>query len=309
MRIASLLPSATEIVFALGLGDALVGVSHACDAPAETRRLPALTRPTIATAGMTAAEIDGALTDLHRRGGSTYTIDVPRLRGLQPDLILTQALCDVCAVSASQVHRAVHEEQLGARVLTLSPTTLEAVFASIEQVGDATGTSAAARTLTAGLRARLAAVRPAGRPNRPRVLAIEWLEPPFIGGHWVPEQIEAAGGLDVMGRAGEPSFRTTWEAIAALRGDRAPEVIIVLPCGFDLPTIVEGARALDANPLWAALPAVRRGAVWALDASSWFSRPGPRLVDGIEALARILADPLADHGPPETARLPRPAAA
>ena len=299
MRIASLLPSATEIVFAVGAGDELVAVSHECDYPAVARDLPVLTASAVETRGLPQAEIDAAISGLLAAGGSTYTIDVPRLRELQPDLVITQALCDVCAVSEGQVHRVVHEEQLGARVLTLTPLDLEGVARSVEEVAEATGRSAEGARVAVELRERMAP--PATLPSpRPRVLALEWLDPPFTGGHWVPEQIARAGGEDVLGQPAQKSERVTWEAVAA----SAPDVALLLPCGLSLDEVVSEAEALADRPEWRSLPAVASGAVWALDANAWFSRPGPRLLDGIEALRAILADPTGDHPVPGARRLP-----
>ena len=301
MRIASLLPSATEIVFAVGAGDEVVGVSHECDYPVGARGLPVLTGSAVETRGLPQAEIDAAISILLASGGSTYTIDVPRLRELRPDLVITQALCDVCAVSEGQVHRVVHEEQLGARVLTLTPLDLEGVARSVEEVGDATGHAPEATRLVLDLRERIAARAPTPSTT-PRVLALEWLDPPFAAGHWVPEQIARAGGADVLGQPGQKSERVTWEAIAA----PAPDVALLLPCGLSLDEVVREAEALAGRPEWRSLPAVANGAVWALDASAWFSRPGPRLLDGIEALRAILANPTGDHPVPGVRRLPTP---
>ncbi len=299
MRIASLLPSATEIVFAVGAGDEVVGVSHECDYPDAARGLPVLTGSAVETRGLPQAEIDAAISSLLASGGSTYAIDVPRLRELQPDLVITQALCDVCAVSEGQVHRVVHEEQLGARVLTLTPLDLAGVARSIEEVGEATGRPAEGARLAADLRERTSPP-PALPSTRPRVLALEWFDPPFTAGHWVPEQILAAGGEDVLARPGQKSERVTWETVAA----SAPEVALLLPCGLSLDEVVREAEGLAQREEWRALPAVRNGAVWALDANAWFSRPGPRLLDGIEALRAILADPTGDHPVPGARRLP-----
>lgn len=301
MRIASLLPSATEIAFAVGAGSEVVGVSHECDWPAEARGLPVLTGPAVDTRGLSQADIDAAIGGLLAAGGSTYHIDVPRLRALRPDLVVTQALCDVCAVSEGQVHRVVHEQQLGARVLTLTPLNLEGVARSVEQVGEASGHADAGKCLAADLRARLAEPAPVPAPH-PRVVALEWFDPPYAAGHWVPEQIALAGGEDALARPGEPSARVTWEAIAAAR----PDVVLLLPCGLDLDEVVRESEALARRPEWRALPAVMRGAVWALDASAWFSRPGPRLLDGIEALRAILADPASDRPVAGARRLPPP---
>ena len=304
MRIVSLLPSATEILFALGAGPDVVGVSHECDFPAPAAGLPVLTRPCVPTDGRSPAQIDRDVSDLLAAGRPVYDIDRPLLRRLAPDLIVTQALCEVCAVGSGDVHRVVHEQQLGARVLTLTPLDLEGVFASIDDVGEAIGRPDAARALTAPLRDEVRSLRerPAGAA-RPRVLALEWTDPPFVAGHWVAEQIDAAGGIDVLGAPGRASFRTTWDAIAAAR----PDVIAVIPCGYTLAEIVEQAADLEAQPAWRDLPAVRAGRVWALDAGAWFSRPGPRLVEGVRALAAILADPDAPAGPAGTRRLPAPA--
>ncbi len=301
MRIASLLPSATEVVFAVGAGDEVVGVSHECDYPAAARDLPVLTGPAVETRGLPQAEIDAAISNLLASGGSTYDIDVPRLRELRPDLVITQALCDVCAVSEGQVHRVVHEEQLGARVLTLTPLDLEGVARSVEEVGEATGREPEGARLAADLRERMAAPDPV--PATPsRVLALEWFDPPFTAGHWVPEQIARAGGEDVLGRPGQKSERVTWEAVAAT----APDIALLLPCGLSLDEVVAEAAALAHRPEWRGLPAVANGAVWALDANAWFSRPGPRLLDGIEALRAILADPTGDHRVPGARLLPAP---
>ena len=294
MRIASLLPSATEIACALGLQSQIVSVSHACDYPAFVTRLPVLTRSAVPIQGRTPAQIDDDISAHLRTGASTYAIDSALLRTLAPDLILAQALCEICAVSEGQVHRLVHEQELGSRVLTLTPRDLEGVFRSVEYVGDATGTGLQARQITAGLRDRLASLRAARPPvaARLRVLALEWTDPPFVGGHWVPEQIAAAGGIDVLGRAGHPSFRTTWEEIAAAR----PDIVLVLPCGYTLDEVVQQAQDLARHPAWRSLPAVRDGSVWAVEASAWFSRPGPRVLDGIEAIAPILRHPLRQSG-------------
>ena len=298
MRIASLLPSATEIVFAVGAGAEVVGISHGCDYPAAARGLPVLTGPAVETRGLPQAEIDAAISGLLAAGGSTYRIDVSRLRELRPDLVITQALCDICAVSERQVHRVVHEEQLGARVLTLTPLDLEGVARSLEEVGEAAGRPAEGARLAAEMRQRMTPRVPASSPLR--VAALEWLDPPYAAGHWVPEQIARAGGEDALGRAGEKSERVTWSAIAASR----PDVVLLLPCGLSLDEVVREAEALARRPEWRALPAVACGAVWALDANARFSRPGPRLIEGIEAIRAILADPAGDQPVAGARRLP-----
>lgn len=283
MRIVSLVPNATEILFALGAGDQVVGVSHECDFPEEARRRPILTGSALA-AGMSAAEVDQAVSAQVGSGLSLYTLDERRIVELAPDLIVTQQLCPVCAVSTGQVDGAVRPLPRCPEVLSLDPRTLADVFADIRRVGEATGRLGEAEALLRDLEERLAAVaaRVAGRP-RPRVLALEWLDPPFAGGHWVPEMIERAGGLDAVVRPGDSSRRLTWDQVR----EADPDVLVAMPCGFD----EAGARAqvelVAGRPEWRALRAVREGRVHPVDANGCFSRPGPRLVDGIERLAGI----------------------
>lgn len=290
MRIVSLVPNGTEILFALGAGDLVVGVSHECDFPEEARRRPVLTGSALAP-GMSAAEVDAAVSAQVGSGESLYTLDEARIAELAPDVIVTQQLCPVCAVSTEQVDGAVRPLPRCPDVVSLDPKTLGDVFADIRRVGELTGRAEEAEALLAGLERRLEAVRSSipDRP-RPRVLALEWLDPPFAGGHWVPEMIDRAGGTDVFGEPGGHSQRLTWEQVAAAD----PDVIVAMPCGFD----EAGARdqiGMIANahlPEWQTLRAVREGRVFPVDANGCFSRPGPRLVEGIERLAAIL------HGDP-----------
>ncbi len=283
MRIISLVPNGTEILFALGAGDQVLGVSHECDWPAEARQRAILTGSAL-TPGMSAAEIDQAVSAQVGNGLSLYTLDEARIAEIAPDLVVTQQLCPVCAVSTEQVDGAVRPLPRCPEVLSLDPKTLAGVFADIEKVGAATGRQTEAAALVQDLETRLAAVRArvANWP-RPRVLALEWLDPPFAGGHWIPEMIDAAGGLDVIASAGDSSRRLTWEQVEAAD----PDIVIVMPCGYD----EAGAQAqmeLAANgPVWQRLRAVRAGRVHPVDANGCFSRPGPRLVDGIERLAEI----------------------
>lgn len=286
MRIVSLVPNGTEILFALGLGDRVVGVSHECDFPEEARTRPILTGSAL-TPGMSAAEIDRAVSAQVGSGLSLYTLDEERIAALAPDLIVTQELCPVCAVSTAQVGEAVRPLPHCPDLLSLDPKTLADVFADIRRVGEATGTAEAADALLRDLAARLEAVekRVARRPlgSRPRVLALEWLDPAFSAGHWIPEMIQRAGGTDAIAAPGDPSRRLSWDEVAALD----PDLIVVMPCGFD----EEGARGelakMDGRPEWKSLRAVREGRVTAVDANGCFSRPGPRLVDGTERLAQI----------------------
>ena len=287
MRLVSLLPSATEIVYALGLGDQLAGVTFECDEPASARAEKTIVVGGLDTRGMTPREIDDYVHGRLAAGGDLYTLHERALADLQPDLILTQDLCRVCALPSGQVEAALDYLGCRARVLTLDPRSLEEVLDSIHAVGQATGVPARAERLVAGLRARLAqvAARVAGQ-RRPKVAVIEWVDPPFTAGHWVPDLVTAAGGMPVAGRSGEPSARASWAEIAAAE----PEVVVVAPCGYHL------AGATDQAGLAAReLPGVP---VWAVDADGIIVRPGPRLVAGVEALAAVLHPGRAAPAPP-----------
>ncbi|MCS6880879.1 MAG: cobalamin-binding protein [Oscillochloridaceae bacterium] len=301
MRIVSLLPSTTEIAFALGLGDQVVAVTHECDYPPEARQRPVITASALDHHHATSAEIDAAVRGQLRDGISIYTLDTAMLERLQPDLVLTQALCDVCAVSFGVVEQAVAQVSAAPRILSLEPTDLEGIFGSILAVGNATGRRAQAVELVAQLRARVERVRQraARATYRPRVACLEWFDPPFGPGHWLPELVELAGGRAGLGAPGEPSRRVAWDEVVAF----APEVIVLAPCGFDLERARSEALAtLPRRPGWDALPAVRAGRVFAVDANSYFSRPGPRVVDSLELLARLIhPDLFPGWGPPEGA--------
>ncbi len=279
MRIASLVPSATEALFALGLGDSVVAVTHECDHPPAALDLPKLTSSVIEE-GLAPAEIDSRVREVTARGESLYRLDEAVLAELAPELIVTQALCAVCAVSYDDV-RAVAARLPGApRVVSLDPENLEQVLGDITTLAWATGNPRLGEQLLKRLRGRLAAVSAAvaGAP-RPRVAALEWLDPVYIGGHWVPEMIAAAGGEDALGRAGEKSRVVGWDEVAAAM----PEVVIAMPCGLYAPE--SAAQARDHADRLAGLGARQ---VVAVDAASSFSRPGPRLVDGVELLAHLL---------------------
>ena len=287
MRLVSLLPSATEIVYALGLGDQLAGVTFECDEPATARAEKTVVVGGLDTRGMTPREIDDYVRGQLATDGNLYTLHERALADLQPDLILTQDLCAVCALPSGQVEAALRYLGCQARVLTLDPRTLDEVLDSIITVGRATGVPGRADRLVDGLRARLAAVaaRVTGRP-RPTVAVIEWADPPFTAGHWVPDLVTAAGGTPVPARPGEPSVATTWPGIAAA----APDLVVVAPCGYHLAGAAEQARiAVQELP---GLP------VWAIDADGIIVRPGPRLVAGVEALAAILHPGTAAPAPP-----------
>jgi iron complex transport system substrate-binding protein len=279
VRIVSLLPSTTEILFAIGAGDDVVGVTFECDHPPEAR-----TRTIVSTSampeGLAAAEIDAFVASAMSRGEDLYRLDEGALSGLDADLVVTQDLCAVCAVDVSVVDDALAHLGCTAEVLTIDPHTMDEVFHSIDILGKATGREAEAAELVAGLRARLSDVRRrvAGRV-RPRVMLLEWTDPPFAPGHWVPEMIGAAGGEPLLGTAGEKSRRVTWEQVHAAD----PEVIVVAPCGFDR----AGSQALaDELVASGALPA--GVPVHAVDANAAWARPGTRLVDGVEELAALL---------------------
>jgi iron complex transport system substrate-binding protein len=283
VRVASLLPSATEIVHYCGAGDALVGVTHECDYPAGVEKLPHLTRSKI-DRNMTSAEIDAAIGEDLTDSGSIYALDAGLLGELAPDLIITQGICEVCAVSTSLVEEAV--SGLKTRIFSMNPTSLREVLDDTVAVGEALGHREEAREKVAALAQRLAHLERtvAGLP-RPRVACIEWLDPPFSAGHWVPEMVRIAGGEEILARPAEPSARLSWDEVF----EAAPEALVLMPCGFDARRAFEEAsRVLPELSGWEDLPAVREGRVWAVDANSYFSRPAPRLVEGVEILARIL---------------------
>ncbi|MFG2193350.1 cobalamin-binding protein [Streptomyces sp. NPDC048639] len=288
MRIVSLLPAATDIVAELGLIDDLVGRTHECDWPAgQVEHVPVVTAAGFDAEAMSSREISRAVGGATHRGSSLYTLDAEILNALEPDVVLTQDLCDVCAVSYEAVSQAVRVlDEGGPRVLSLEPRTLEEVLDCLARVGEILGVADRGRRRAAELRTRLAAVErmTAGRP-RPRVAAIEWLDPLWPAGHWVPEQIRYAGGLPLLASAGEHTKPVEWEAVRAAR----PEVIVLMPCGFDPGrTLSEWEGLLTGLPGWHDLPAVADGAVWVVDGPAHFNRPGPRVVRGAEVLAGIL---------------------
>ncbi|HEY8424596.1 MAG TPA: cobalamin-binding protein [Limnochordales bacterium] len=296
VRIVSLVPSATEIVASLGLVDQLVGRSHECDFPPEVAQVPALTASLI-PADLAPQEVDAWVSRVVREQGSPYRLDHEALRRLGPDLVLTQGVCQVCAVSYAEVQRAVAnpcqvvlpEAAPTARTLSLAPERLQDVLDDIERVAEAAGVPDRGRAVRRGLEARIEAVRERSRGLlRPRVFCMEWLAPPWCGGHWVPEMVELAGGQDCLGEVGQPSRRLRWEDVRAAD----PDVIVLMPCGYDLDETLRQYRQVLAEgglpAWWGELRAVREGRLFAVDAGACFSRPGPRLVDGLETLAEIL---------------------
>jgi iron complex transport system substrate-binding protein len=283
VRIVSLLPSATEIVFALGRGNDLVGVSFECDHPPEARTKPIVSGTALPTdAALSATEIDAAVRERLAAGEPIYTLDRERIRAARPDVILAQDLCEVCAVPSGAVEEALDVLGCRAEVLSLDPERLDDVIACVERVGATVGREHEARELAERLRSRVDAVRAlvGGRP-RPAVLALEWSDPPFDAGHWVPDMIDAGGGRPVLATAGARSRELTWEEIGAV--DASPLVVLFMPCGYGLDaTVAEGRELVERPELVAA------DAVWAVAGDAYFSRPGPRVVDGVELVARIL---------------------
>jgi iron complex transport system substrate-binding protein len=280
MRIVSLIPSATEMLFALGLGSDLVAVTHECDYPPAARELPKITRDVLPP-GLTSAQIDAAVKEHTLAGESIYQLDTDELEDLQPDLIVTQELCSVCAVSYDDVREIASQLDPPPRVISLNPHTLGEVLGDARTLAQATDRTDAAAALVRDASDRIDRVRVAARKarRRPRVAALEWLDPPFAAGHWTPQLIEYAGGEDVLGFPGENSEQTTWEAVEASQ----PDIVVVMPCGYD----VEIAHR-EAEMHRDQLATVGAGEVIAVDAAAYFSRPGPRIIDGLELLASIL---------------------
>jgi iron complex transport system substrate-binding protein len=278
MRIASLVPASTEMLFALGLGDQTIGVTHECDYPPAAASLPHLTA-TVMPEGLSAGEIDAAVKRIVGEGKALYSLDEAALADLAPDLIVTQAVCDVCAVSYEDVVEVAARLPGPPRVLQQDPSSLAEVLEDLTRLGAAAGAPTRAAAARAGLEERLAAVRAAvaGAPT-PRVIALEWLDPPFVGGHWMPEMVELAGGIDVAGPRGAKSPEVPWEQLATLEAD----LVVVMPCGW----YVEESRA-QAEGHRERIAALGAPRVFAVDAASTYSRPGPRLVDGVELLAHL----------------------
>ena len=288
MRIVSLVPSATEMLFALGVGDEVTAVTHECDHPPEALDLPKVTRDVIGP-GLSSAEIDRAVKELTQQGRAIYELDEEALRLLQPDLIVTQALCAVCAVSYDDVKTVAERLDPVPAVVSLDPHTLGEVLGDVRTLAQATDSKDAGVDLVQDAAARIDRVRVAVKdaPRR-RVAMLEWLDPVFVGGHWVPQLIEYAGGVDLLGLAGEPSAQRSWEEVAAVR----PEVVIVAPCGYEVDRAHEEALAYADR-----LHALGAEQIVIADACAWFSRPGPRLVEGLEWLAHALHPDLVPEPP------------
>ena len=299
MRIISLLPSATEILYSLGLGDRLVAASHECDYPPEALRLPKATRALI-TGGASSAEIDFAVKERLSSGAPLYEIDAELIAELRPDLIVTQAQCDVCAVRYQDVSDLVNSDSRlhGTRIVALNPSTMADILDAIRLLGDAAGASAAARLFVASLEKRIERIRSTSAGLvRPRVVVIEWVEPLMTAGHWTPELVQWAGGSPLLAAAGEPSAYVRWSDVAAAD----PDVMIVSPCGYGLTRAMDELPSLERLLGWNDMRAVRDGKVFVLDGNAYLSRGGPRFVDALEILAHLLhpevfAPPMAREG-------------
>jgi iron complex transport system substrate-binding protein len=293
MRICSLLPSATEVIALLGLSDELIGISHECDYPPSVKSIPIMVEPMIPSHGLASTEIDKQVKQLVASGQRLYRLNDHLLRQAKPDLILSQDLCHVCAVTPDQLQDALRSMPQQPTVLTLNPNTVQDVIDDVVRIGDAAGRSTEGHRLAKQLRDRLDAVRTRvqGISHRPRVACIEWLSPLYVAGHWVPEMVELAGGQDVLAQPGRPSRTVTWDEVLAA----APDVLIVMPCGFSVERTQTELFELIQQPGQWGLPTSLAEHTYLVDASSYFSRPGPRLIDGIELLATILHSSDRDH--------------
>ncbi len=285
LKIASLLPSATEIVCALGLEENLVGITHECDYPLSIADKPHLTASRISHETMSSAEIDHAVRSQLDGHGSIYDLNEKLLEELKPDLIITQELCEVCAVSYKTVQKAAKMFVADAKVISLEPNTIADIFDNIKLIGELCEVSEKAEAVVAELQNRLDKIKEKTKniENRPRVFMLEWLEPPFAPGHWTPEQVEIAGGNCLLGKSGEKSQTTTFEAIY----ESQPEILVLIPCGFYTSDILRQLEKVIFPSNWSEFPAVKNRQIWAMDASAYFSRPAPRVVDGTEILAKI----------------------
>jgi iron complex transport system substrate-binding protein len=285
MRICSLLPSGTEILYTLGLGDEIIAVTHECDFPADAAGKPHITQNILDHEKLTSFEIDHQVSKSVGHHGSIYRLDEAMLESLSPDLILTQELCQVCAVSYSEVQQAARVLEGRTRIVSLEPNTIGEMLENILLVGEITGRSAVAEQRVTELRARLDLVRERVRgTERPRVYSMEWLDPAYSGGHWVPEMVEIAGGTEVLGRHAQKSARIAPAQVI----EAQPEVIVLMPCGFSLEKTIDEYRRTPMFDGWYDLPAIREGRLYAVNGSAYFNRSGPRLIDGVEILASIL---------------------
>jgi len=283
------------MVFALGLGDRLVGVSHECDFPAAAKTKPVVVKPVLPLEKMSLCEIDAAVAERIGSGQNIYQVDERLLEQLAPTHILTQDLCQVCAPSGNEITRALAALPVKPKILWFTPHSIGEIFGNIRELGASTGRMIQAEELSAVADARLQNVIELTRKTslRPRVFCLEWIDPYYCCGHWVPEMVELAGGQDALGRKGADSVRISWTDIAGL----SPEILVVSPCGFGVEEAAEQAKQLFQQPGWNVFPAVLNDRAFAVDANAYFSRPGPRVVDGVELLAHLIHPELCDwHG-------------
>jgi len=302
MRIVSLLPSASEIAAALGLTEQLAGISHECDFPPDIVGKPVLTRPCLEPKSLGSPEIDTLIARRVREGRSIYELDVEGLRAADPDLILTQELCDVCAVGYRDVRLAIQQFPKKPEILALDPRFLGDMLRDIQRVAVAAGVAERARPLVSGLRHRIETVAERAREagTRPGVACLEWLDPIYTAGHWVPELVELAGGRDVLAARGEPSRKISWELVLAAQ----PEVLVLMPCGFDIPRTLKELDLVTGRRGWRDVPAVEAGRAYAVNGHAYYNRPGPRLVEGLEYLAHLIHPAVFPAKPPEDAVIP-----
>jgi iron complex transport system substrate-binding protein len=287
MRIVSLLPAATEILYAVGAGDSVVGVTHECDFPAEAAAKPALIRPRVDAAAHP-AEVDRQVRELVGRRENIYALDADLLLRLEPDLIVTQDLCRVCALSPDDLAATLARFPAGRqpKVVSFTPRNLAEIWAGIRQIGEAADREPEGRALAEWLALEVGTVQQAVAETafRPRVLCLEWFDPPYVAGHWVPEMVRLAGGVDILGQAGMPSFSVQWQDATSAK----PDIVMLMSCGYNLERNMNAWRSTELPPRWREVPAVKNGRVYAVDANAYFSRPGPRVSDGVALLATLL---------------------
>lgn len=299
MRIVSLLPSATDTVCSLGLQDSLVGRTHECDWPPEIEHVPVMTSDALATHEMTSRAIHDAIGGAVHTGSSIYHLDGDALEHAKPDLVITQELCEVCAVSYSEVKEAARLMDADTKIVSLEPRSIDDILGHVELIGELTGSTEAAKRVVDDARARLENVREATRDlSRPRVVSIEWLDPIFAAGHWVPQQVEIAGGEELLGPWGAPSPEISWDAVL----EAQPEVLVLMPCGMPIDRTLGEIDVLTSRKGWSELPAVREGRVFVVDASAYFNRPGPRVVRGVEILAHLIHPQARLEAPPPVSK-------
>ena len=292
MRICSLIPGATEVVAMLGLTDHLVGISHECDYPAPVRQVPVMVEPVVEHETMGSTDIDRKVKTLVSSNLPLYRLNARAFADARPDTILTQDLCHVCAVTPDQLRHAIQSLPSPPRLITLNPASLFDVIDDVERIGAFLGEPVRGRDLAQSLRTRVAAVR--GKPTsgiKPRVLCLEWLSPPYVGGHWVPEMVNVAGGEDVLGKFGQSSRQVTWDQVHAA----SPDIVVLMPCGFSVPRTVLELSALSRIDKDWSRALISWPKIYAVDANSYFSRPGPRLVDGLELLTAIFSGNLSPN--------------